>query len=75
MYRAVGWKALHDTISPDDEDAVASPQHLAGGGLDVANYYFEVTPWHFWSGVVTEDGVLAPSAARLLLGRQTGEAG
>jgi cytidylate kinase len=24
MYRAVGWKALHDGISPDDEDVVAA---------------------------------------------------
>jgi CMP/dCMP kinase len=28
MYRAVGWKALHDHLALDDEDAVAS---LAGG--------------------------------------------
>ena len=28
MYRAVGWKALHDGLALDDEDAVAA---LAGG--------------------------------------------
>src|SRR4051794_23353229 len=45
MYRAVGWKARHEGVSLDDEDAVAalaeraridvSPTHVTIDGIDV----------------------------------------
>jgi translation initiation factor eIF-2B subunit delta len=65
--------ATSDKMAPPGVGPVAEhrkdPAELLAdaAGLEVANYYFELTPWSLWAGVILEDGLFAPSAVRLRL--------
>jgi translation initiation factor 2B subunit (eIF-2B alpha/beta/delta family) len=38
------------------------------GSMEIKNFYFDTTPYHHITGIITEDGILAPSQIVKLLG-------